>query len=97
MIIQISGQAFRRSHFPPLDAIGIADPARGLFTRAIQEHRQQFTASPPSDIFKFFELRAVARLGVAEGGDDKGDSVPGGGGIGSATKVLPQFPESASA
>src|SRR5258708_20712566 len=79
VIVEISVQAFRRRHLPPLDAIGIADPARGLFPGAVQEHRKQFAAAPPHDLFEFLVLGKVLRLGVAEGRDHKPNAMLRGG------------------
>ena len=81
----------------PFDAVGIADPARGLFPGAVQEHRQQFAAAPLHDGFEVFVLRAVVGRGVAEGGDEKRNAVLRGGVDARAPGAMDQLPESGRA
>jgi hypothetical protein len=64
--VEIFEEVRARRHLALLDPIRIAHPVSGLFSRAVQEHRQQFAAMPLQDGFEIQVLRQVFRLGVAE-------------------------------
>src|SRR5258708_34458009 len=97
VIVEISVQAFRRRHLPPLDVIRSADPARGLLPGAVQEPRKQFAAAPPHDLFEFLVLGKVLRLGVAEGRDHKPNAMLRGGVEGIRPDGMHELPKPGSA
>jgi hypothetical protein len=62
IVVEISDQTFLRGYLTPFNSIWIADSAHGLLSRALQEHRKQFTVVSKHDFFEFLVLSKVVGL-----------------------------------
>jgi hypothetical protein len=77
--VKIADQLRSRRYLAPCNPVGIADSAQCLFARTVQEDRKQFCATTLHDVLNTVELRAIVRLGIAEGRDEQRDVLLGGG------------------